>query len=230
MAILKVSNLVKSYVSPDGQNVTVLDIPALELEENAQMAIRGASGSGKTTFLNIIAGILRPDSGSVYVRGTEISGLSESKRDRFRAENIGYIFQTFNLLQGLTALENVALGAWCGPRTNPDRCREVLEKVGLENRMHYYPRALSTGQQQRVAVARALVNKPGLVIADEPTGNLDPEFARDAIDLIRTQCREENAELLLVSHDPRILDQFDSVLPFESVNRASRTNTDKSIS
>lgn len=229
MAILKVANLIKSYTSPDGQTVTVLDIPALELEENAQMAIRGSSGSGKTTFLNIIAGILRPDSGSVHVRGTEISRLSESERDRFRAGNIGYIFQTFNLLQGLTALENVALGAWCGSRTNPERCREVLEKVGLGNRMDYYPRALSTGQQQRVAVARALVNKPGLVIADEPTGNLDPEFARDAIDLIRTQCREENAELLLVSHDPRILDQFDSVIPFESVNRASRANTDKSI-
>jgi putative ABC transport system ATP-binding protein len=220
MVILKVENIKKSYRTPDGDRQEILDIPLLEIEDDDHVAIRGASGSGKTTFLNIIAGIVKPDSGSVFLHDTEVTSLRESRRDRFRAANIGYIFQTFNLIQGLTALENVALGAWFGSGNSVARSREMLERVGLGNRLHYYPRALSVGQQQRVAVARALVNKPRLVIADEPTGNLDPDFAREAMTLIREQCTTEKAELLLVSHDPRILDQFDTVIPFESINRA----------
>ncbi len=220
MVILKVENIKKSYRTPDGGRQEILDIPLLEIEDDDHVAIRGASGSGKTTFLNIIAGIVKPDSGSVFLHDTEVTSLRESRRDRFRAANIGYIFQTFNLIQGLTALENVALGAWFGSGNSVARSREMLERVGLGNRLHYYPRALSVGQQQRVAVARALVNKPRLVIADEPTGNLDPDFAREAMTLIREQCTTEKAELLLVSHDPRILDQFETVIPFESINRA----------
>src|SRR6185503_15331563 len=150
------------------------------LAAGAQLALRGESGSGKTTFLNLIAGILAPDSGRVMIDEAEMTALTEPRRDRLRAAKLGYIFQTFNLLQGFTVLENVMLGMSFGPR-GADRAhaREILKRVGLGERLHHFPRQLSTGQQQRVAVARALVNRPKLVLADEPTGNLDRRNARE---------------------------------------------------
>lgn len=223
MAIVQVQNIRKSYRTPDGGMQAILDIPSLNIEGDEHVAIRGTSGSGKTTLLNILSGILKPDSGTVSIHGTNICLLPEAARDRFRATHIGYIFQTFNLIQGLTALENVALAAWCGGSRDMKRSRELLDRVGLGDRMDYHPRALSTGQQQRVAVARALVNKPSLVLADEPTGNLDPDFASEAIHLIRSQCAEEKAQLILVSHDPRILSKFSRLLNLSDVNRASLT-------
>jgi putative ABC transport system ATP-binding protein len=149
-----------------------------------------------------------------------MSALSEPERDRLRATSIGYIFQTFNLLQGYTCLENVLLGMTFGPGANRDFAAALLQRVGLENRLHHYPRQLSTGQQQRVAVARALANKPKLVLADEPTGNLDHANGREALKLIREACRENGAALLLVSHDREVLAQFDTVQDLAKLNRA----------
>jgi len=220
MDALVVERLRKVYVAPDGERVPVLDVAALRLEEGAQAALRGRSGSGKTTLLNLIAGVLRADEGRIVVAGEEITGLSEAERDRVRAEHVGYVFQTFNLLQGLTALENVLLPMML--RGSPDRARAtgLLERVGMKERLRYRPRQLSVGQQQRVAVARALANRPKLVLADEPTGNLDEQHADEALRLLRDVCRENGAALLVVSHDTRVLGQFERVLDLKELNRA----------
>jgi ABC-type lipoprotein export system ATPase subunit len=218
---LRIERLEKTYLSPDGELARVIDVPQFELEAGEHVALRGASGSGKTTLLNIIAGILTPDAGHVWVAGTEITELSESARDRLRAERIGYVFQTFNLLQGFSALENVMLGMMFGRGADTAAAARLLERVGLSNRLHYKPRQLSVGQQQRVAVARALANRPSLVLADEPTGNLDPRHGTEALALIREVCAEERAALLLVSHDAGVLSQFARVDELAHVNRAA---------
>jgi len=220
--MLALADLRKSFLSPEGERVEIVNVPAFALAAGEQLALRGESGSGKTTFLNLIAGILAADSGRVSLDGVEMTALSESKRDRLRADKLGYIFQTFNLLQGYTVLENVVLGMSFGPR-GADRAhaREVLRRVGLEHRLDHFPRQLSTGQQQRVAVARALANRPKLVLADEPTGNLDRKHARESLALIREVCREQDATLLLVSHDEEVLGQFETRKDFGEINRAS---------
>lgn len=220
-AMLDVTDLRKSFVAPDGERVDIVDVPAFSLRPGEQVALRGESGSGKTTFLNLIAGILAVDAGRVSVDGVDMTILSEPQRDRLRAEKLGYIFQTFNLLQGYTVLENVVLGMSFGPG-GADRAhaRGVLERVGLGHRLQHFPRQLSTGQQQRVAVARALANRPKLVLADEPTGNLDRKHARESLALIREVCREHGAALLLVSHDEEMLGQFEIRRDFAAINRA----------
>ncbi len=219
--ILQISQLVKSYQSPDGQVTTVVDVPDFSMTNVEQIALQGGSGSGKTTFLNLIAGILKADSGSVKLNGRELVGASESVRDHIRAENLGYVFQTFNLLQGYTALENVEMGMMFGRGVDKKRAEALLKRMGLGDRMHYRPRQLSVGQQQRVAVARALANHPKLVLADEPTGNLDRARAFEALDLIREICRENEAALLLVSHDQEILGRFENMKDFSALNRAA---------
>ena len=218
--VLRVEALRKAYRSPDGEVTPVLDIPALELRAGEQVALRGASGSGKTTLLHIIAGILTPDSGRVLIDRADITSMGEARRDALRAERIGYVFQTFNLLQGYSALENVLLGMMFGRGADAKAAAVLLERVGLGNRLSYRPRQLSVGQQQRVAVARALANHPRLVLADEPTGNLDPRHGAEALTLIRDVCREQGAALLLVSHDPAVLSQFDRVDDLAVLNRA----------
>ena len=218
--MLSVTNLAKSFLTPEGASVKVVDVAEFRLGAGEQLALRGESGSGKTTFLNLVAGILAADSGAVTIDGVEMTALREAGRDRLRAEKLGYIFQTFNLLQGFTVLENVLLGMSFGPR-GADRAhaREMLGRVGLGHRLDHYPRQLSTGQQQRVAVARALVNHPRFVLADEPTGNLDRRNAQEALALIREVCREEGAALLLVSHDEDVLGRFELRRDFAEVNR-----------
>ena len=172
----------------------------------------------KTTFLNLIAGILQADNGCIVVAGEEMTALSESERDRLRAHYIGYIFQTFNLLAGYTALENVMLGMMFGAGIDTSFAQHLLERVGLGDRMGYRPSQLSVGQQQRVAVARAIANQPRLVLADEPTGNLDYHHANEAVTLIREICHENNAALLIVSHDSEVLGQFEEAKDFAQVN------------
>ena len=220
MALLEIRNLRKTYPTPDGGPMTVVDVATFDLEPHQQLALSGASGSGKTTFLNLIAGILAPDSGTIRLDGVEVSALPEAARDRLRATRIGYIFQTFNLLQGYNCLENVLLGMSFGP--GPDRgfAEALLRRVGLGDRLRHYPRQLSTGQQQRVAVARALANRPKLVLADEPTGNLDHRSARESLHLVREACRENGAALLLVSHDREVLEQFEHREDLLALNRA----------
>ncbi len=221
MALLEIRDLRKSYRSPDGTVTAVLDIPAFAVDAGEQVALEGQSGSGKTTLLNIIAGILTPDEGTVHVGDQEIAGLAESQRDLYRANRLGYVFQTFNLLQGYTALENVLLGMMFGVGADRERARSLLAQLGLGDRMDYRPRQLSIGQQQRVALARALVNQPELVLADEPTGNLDRNTARDALTLIQDTCTESGAALLLVSHDPAVLGEFSRCERLSDVNRAA---------
>ena len=221
MATLEVAALKKAFDGPDGQRHLVIDVPVFSLAEKSEVALCGESGSGKTTFLHLIAGILPPDSGTVRVGGREMSGLSEPDRDRLRASTIGYIFQTFNLLQGYTCLENVLLGMSFGPGADRGFAEALLRRVGLSDRLKHYPRQLSTGQQQRVAVARALANRPKLVLADEPTGNLDRRNSREALKLIREVCRENEATLLLVSHDPEVLAGFKTTEDLSRINRAS---------
>jgi putative ABC transport system ATP-binding protein len=220
MPLLEIRNLKKIYRTPEGETLTVLDVAEFALEAEQQLALRGASGTGKTTFLNCIAGILRPDNGSVRLNGIDMAAASEGQRDQLRAQTIGYIFQTFNLLQGYTCLENVLLGMSFGRGADRAFARELLERVGLGDRLEYRPGQLSVGQQQRVAVARALANKPKLVLADEPTGNLDPKNAREAIKLIREICRETGAALLIVSHDQTVLEQFDDCADLAEINLA----------
>ena len=220
--LLEVRKLKKSFRSPLGDIHVVVDIDEFHLDAKQQLALSGASGSGKTTFLHLISGILKPDSGSIQIDGESMSSLGEADRDRLRARSLGYIFQTFNLLQGYTCLENVLLGMTFGVGTDRDYAEELLRRVGLKDRMHYQPRQLSVGQQQRVAVARALANRPKLVLADEPTGNLDQSNAREALALIREGCAATGAALLLVSHDPAVLSDFENHLDLNDLNRASK--------
>ncbi len=219
MPLVEIKDLEKKFTAPDGLRQKVVDVKQFGLEESEQTALKGGSGSGKTTFLNLISGILQVDSGRIFIDGSEMSSLNESKRDELRAQKIGYIFQTFNLLQGFTALENVVLGMAFGRGADEKHASELLSRVGLGNRADYLPRQLSIGQQQRVAVARALANRPRLVLADEPTGNLDSRSAFESLDLIREVCRENDTALLLVSHDPRVLEKFETVKRFEEINQ-----------
>jgi ABC-type lipoprotein export system ATPase subunit len=221
MPLLAIQSLQKSFVLPEGGKKLIVDIPAFALAAGQQLALRGESGSGKTTFLHLIAGILAADRGSIQLGHQDMARLGESARDRLRAESIGYVFQTFNLLQGYTCLENVLLGMSFGPGADRARATALLRRVGLADRLQHYPRQLSTGQQQRVAVARAMANRPKLVLADEPTGNLDRRNATEALALIRETCRETGAALLLVSHDPSVLAVFEEVNDFSALNRGA---------
>jgi putative ABC transport system ATP-binding protein len=214
---LRISGLTKRY-GP----TAVLDIAEFTMNPGEQVVLSGPSGSGKTTFLNIIAGMATPTSGSVIVAGRDIARLPEPERDRFRAGHIGYIFQSFNLLPAFTALENVELGGtFAGGKGagGADRARALLERVGLAHRASHRPREMSVGEQQRVAVARALINRPPIVLADEPTANLDAATADEVIDLIRRVCADEGSALLLVTHDPRVMERFEDVRDFRGINK-----------
>ena len=175
-----------------------------EAPAGAQMALWGPSGCGKTTMLNLISGLLRPDEGLISVDGVETPKLSEGQLDRFRGERFGFIFQTFNLLAPFSALQNVMLGMRFSD-TAPSsewkpRATALLQRVGLERRLHSKPATMSVGERQRVAIARALANKQKIVVADEPTGSLDPKNAAAVMDLLLEMCREEKVTLLLVTH------------------------------
>ena len=170
-------------------------------------------------MLNLIAGILLPDSGEILLNGTDVTKLAEAARDRFRAANIGYVFQSFNLLQGFTALENVLLGQmFASHGSGAERATKLLETVGLGKRLHHKPRALSVGEQQRVAIARALVNEPSLVLADEPTGSLDAKNGGVVLQLLRKICAENEHTLLVVTHDPKVQEQFEKVIRLEELS------------
>jgi ABC-type lipoprotein export system ATPase subunit len=219
--MLAVKDLRKSFIEPDGAKLPILDVGEFLVSAGEQVVLMGRSGSGKTTLLHTIAGISRPDSGSVKIDGTEITRLPEAGRDRFRADKIGYVFQTFNLLAGFSALENVLLGmAFASGRADEGRARHLLERVGLGGRLTHNPAMLSVGEQQRVAVARALANKPKLLLADEPTANVDSGHQQQIVDLVRSTCREENVALLLVTHTPEVAQQFERVVQLQDINKA----------
>jgi putative ABC transport system ATP-binding protein len=201
----------------------VLDIPRFTVAEGEQMVLVGRSGCGKTTLLHVIAGISRPDSGRVMIDGRDATRLSESGADRLRATTIGYVFQTFNLLPGFSALENVMLGmTFAGGRKDSARAKSLLDRVGLSHRMHHKPSQLSVGEQQRVAVARSLANRPKLLLADEPTANVDPANQQNIINLIRGTCKEEGVALIMVTHATEVAQQFERVDRLEEINQVAK--------
>ncbi len=221
--MLLLENVRKSYGQPNGERLHILDIPCFEVPKGQQMVLEGRSGCGKTTLLHVVAGITAPDAGQVLIDKLDITRLSEAGRDRFRAHNLGYVFQTFKLLSGFTALENVQLGmTFAGGRYDSSRARQLLDRVGLGHRLSHRPSTMSVGEQQRVAVARALANRPKLLLADEPTANVDPANQQGIIDLIRETCADEKISLILVTHTPEVSRQFDRVERLESINRVDR--------
>ncbi|NND97316.1 MAG: ABC transporter ATP-binding protein [Pirellulaceae bacterium] len=218
---LVIKDLVKTFDQPGGGSLTVLDLPNFQIDDGEQVVLIGESGGGKTTLLHLISGLLAADSGSIRVGGIELTSLSEQGRDRFRASMVGYVFQTFNLLPAFTALENVRLGMTFGHgRIDPARAIDLLDRVGLADRAHYKPSQLSVGQQQRVAIARSLAGKPKLLLADEPTANVDPASADSVLNLIRTSCDEENISLLMVTHSMDVAGRFSRVDRLDEINRA----------
>lgn len=219
--MLRLTNVKKSFVEPDGTPLPILDIPSFSVAAAEQMVLVGRSGCGKTTLLHVIAGISRPDSGQVAVNGCDMMTLPEAGCDRFRADNIGYVFQTFNLLPGFSALENVLLGmTFARGRSDGERAIALLKRVGLGHRLSHKPAMLSVGEQQRVAVARALANRPKLLLADEPTANVDSRNQQQIIDLIRQTCAEEQVTLVLVTHTPEVAGQFTRVERLDEFNQA----------
>ena len=209
---LQITELRFSHGRSDGARFT-LEMPHFTLAKAEEVLFVGASGSGKSTLLGLIAGLIQPDGGRILIGGEDITTLDGAARDRFRGRSIGMIFQTFNLLEGFTARENIELAllfSGTPPSEHRPRTDALLERLGIE-RPGAMPGELSIGQQQRVAVARALAPRPALVLADEPTASLDPENAQTAIDLIRESCKEDGAALLCTSHDPSLKDTFQRV-------------------
>ncbi|WP_266364107.1 ABC transporter ATP-binding protein [Tellurirhabdus rosea] len=201
MSILRVENLTKTYQS-GGRTLTVLDTVNFELQAGDTFSIVGPSGSGKTTLLGLCAGLDRASSGSVYLNGIRLDELSEDQRAAVRNEHVGFIFQNFQLLPTLTALENVMVPLELqGKRGAARTAQELLERVGLGQRGHHYPTQLSGGEQQRVSLARAFANRPKILFADEPTGNLDADTSATVTDLIFELNREAGTTLVLVTHD-----------------------------
>ena len=214
----------KAYREPGGNWLPVLGIERYELEKGEQSALVGSSGGGKTTLLNVISGILTADSGQVIVDGQDIARFPEPLRDRFRAVKIGFVFQTFNLLPAFTALENVMLGMTFSNRGIDKKfATELLKRVGLENRLHHIPQRMSVGEQQRVSVARSLANRPALLLADEPTANVDPANQKLILNLIRDTCREHKVTLLMVTHDMDVANAFDRIDRLSDFNRPEGT-------
>jgi putative ABC transport system ATP-binding protein len=203
MSLVQVDRVTKEFTK-GGHTIRPLDEASLTIEQGEFVSLMGASGSGKSTLLNQIAGIDRPTSGRISVAGVEITGLSRTKLARWRAENIGYIFQTHNLIPVLTAYENVEMPLLLLPLSARERERRVavaMEAVGLTDRAEHYPRQLSGGQEQRVGIARAIVASPTLVVADEPTGDLDAETSQQILDLLQRLNQELGMTLLMVTHD-----------------------------
>ncbi|MCP5183133.1 MAG: ABC transporter ATP-binding protein [Pseudomonadales bacterium] len=199
----------KVVATAEGE-LAILEGVSLEIKAGETVAVVGASGSGKTTLLGILAGLDLPSSGRVVLEGSEITALDEEQRALVRGRHVGFVFQSFQLLDSLTALENVMLPAELrGDRDAATAARELLEKVGLGQRTHHYPRQLSGGEQQRVAIARAFASKPSVLFADEPTGNLDTITGERVIELLFELNREFATTLILVTHDERLAGRCD---------------------
>jgi putative ABC transport system ATP-binding protein len=196
-----------------GRVVDVLTDVTLEVPPRQFLAVAGPSGSGKSTFLGLIAGLDRPSAGSVNVAGTEVTALGEDELARFRRDTIGYVFQSFHLIPTFTALENVAVPLeLAGDLEATGRAAVLLQEVGLADRAHHYPVQLSGGEQQRVAVARAIARRPPVLLADEPTGNLDSSTGKQVIELLLALNRSRGSTLVLVTHDPALAAHADRIV------------------
>jgi putative ABC transport system ATP-binding protein len=211
--LIQVRELYKSY-HRDTLEIPVLRNVNLDISEGEFIAFMGPSGSGKTTLLNLIAGIDKPSLGKIFVGGVDVTGLSETELAIWRSRNVGFIFQFYNLIPVLTALENVELPLTLTPLSRKERqahAETALSVVGLADRLHHYPRQLSGGQEQRVAIARAIATDPTILVADEPTGDLDKTSAEEVLGLMDRLNRELNKTILMVTHDPRAAERARSV-------------------
>ncbi len=225
-AVLAARDLTKTYTTP-ARTLTVLDSVSLEVPAGGTLSIVGPSGSGKTTLLGLCAGLDRPTSGTVSIAGTRIDAMSEDERAAVRGKHVGFVFQSFNLLPTLTALENVMVPAeLVGNSSARNRAVELLDQVGLGDRTHHYPSELSGGEQQRVAIARAFVNAPRLLFADEPTGNLDQETAQAVEDLLFALNAEQGTALVVVTHDLDLAAKCSRTISL----RGGRVQSDTSVS
>jgi putative ABC transport system ATP-binding protein len=210
--VVRVDAVTKRYREGDTEHV-VLDGVSAGIDRGQFVVLAGPSGAGKSTLLNIISGMDLPDAGDVFLGGTALNRLTERERTLFRRERMGFVFQFFNLIPTLTVLENVVLPLELNGRTGADeQARAMLERVGLERRADAYPDRLSGGEQQRVAIARALVHEPLIVLADEPTGNLDDENAEAVLDILESVTRQVGRTLLVVTHSDEIVRRADRVL------------------
>jgi len=204
--VLEIRDLYKSYIS-GSETLAILHSVSFSVPSGISVAIRGESGSGKSTLLNIIGGLDRADAGTVRVGQFNLEQLSEAQMNEYRGRHVGFIFQFHYLLKDFTALENVFLPAFMAGKSKRDateRARQLLADVGMEHRLHHYPSQLSGGERQRVAVARSLVNDPDLILADEPTGNLEPYNSQSVADLLFLNAEKYHKTLLVVTHDDRI--------------------------
>jgi putative ABC transport system ATP-binding protein len=214
--VVKTQGIAKIVPTAEGQ-LTILEGIDLEINAGESVAIVGASGSGKTTLLGILAGLDMPSAGTACLGGVEITALDEEKRAKVRGEQVGFVFQTFQLLDSLTALENVMLpGELRGEAGAEKDARELLGKVGLAERFAHYPRQLSGGEQQRVAIARAFASRPNVLFADEPTGNLDSATGHKVIELLFDLNKEYATTLILVTHDDRLAERCDRTIVIDA--------------
>jgi putative ABC transport system ATP-binding protein len=215
--LIEIQNLFKSY-RRDSLEIPVLRDISLTISEGAFLAFMGPSGSGKTTLLNLIAGIDKPTSGKIIVAGTDVAAMDETDLARWRSVHVGFIFQFYNLIPVLTALENVELPLLLSPLAKRERrahAELALKIVGLADRMDHYPRQLSGGQEQRVAIARAVVTDPTILVADEPTGDLDKVSADEVLGLMERLNRETKKTILMVTHDPRAAERAGAIRHLE---------------
>jgi putative ABC transport system ATP-binding protein len=214
-SILTARNLSKVVPSAEGK-LTILHDLSLQLDSGSSLAIVGSSGSGKSTLLGLLAGLDLPSSGNVILAGNDLSSLDEDQRAKVRAEHVGFVFQSFQLLDSLNALENVMLPLELdGQADARERARALLERVGLGQRLSHYPRQLSGGEQQRVAIARAFAAEPAVLFADEPTGNLDSQTGERISDLLFELNKERGATLVLVTHDERLAHRCQRLIRLE---------------
>jgi len=216
-SLVRVEDLVKVY-GTGHTAVRAVDGVSFDIAAGEIVLITGPSGSGKTTLLSMIGGLLKPTSGRIWLGDTELTGLGERDLPRIRAQHLGFVFQAFNLLSSLTAEQNILFPATLTGGARPEarkRAHELLDRLGLTPRAHHLPRDLSGGEMQRVAVARALVNEPRIILADEPTGNLDSKRGHEVMMILHDIARDEGRSILIVTHDPRVEDIADRILWLE---------------
>ena len=212
MEILRTENLVKTYGSEENI-VRAVDDVSFEVERGEFVAIVGASGSGKSTLMHIIGGVDRPTSGSVFIDGNEINKMNNDKLAIFRRRQIGIVYQFYNLIPILTAEENVTLPMDLdGQSIDQERLNDVFGSLGIEDKRKSLPNELSGGQQQRVSIARAIINNPALLLADEPTGNLDSKAANDIMDILKLTNKKYDQTIIMITHDPELARQADRII------------------
>ncbi|MEN1728117.1 MAG: ABC transporter ATP-binding protein [Pseudomonadota bacterium] len=211
-ALLEITSVSRSYRS-GSETVQVLDAASLTLKSGERLAIMGASGSGKSTLLHLAAGMDQPDAGSIVLEGQDLNELTEPALTRFRAERIGLVFQDFNLIDSLNVFDNIALVPWLvGDKLDHDAMTELTRRLGVDDLMGRFPEQLSGGEKQRVAIARALIHRPALILADEPTGSLDPDSADVVLELFDETVRAQGCAVLMVTHNPAAAERMDRTL------------------